>query len=284
MVSARFASMKKGLLILGLMVFTLASLQAQTTYYTGFNNTDQQIGWQRFELGKKISGWSVQDGGVGNTKRIVSYAPTGDADKDTFYDWYVSPKMDFSKGGSIDTLKYNYFAYFGTFFPEQRVKVMVLAGSQDPSKADSMIEIADFTDFYIGDNQAWTDTGGFVIPNIPGDAYIGFLFVGIDGWSNISYDDLYVTMNATSSVQELPVLTTSVYPNPSSGTINVVFDGVQPETLELNVFDSQGKLLQTKQVPVSGSIDLELSNGLYFYQLSSGSQVSALQRLVVVKE
>ena len=204
-------------ILLIVLAFSL-SVSGQTKYYTGFDSTSELENWSEYIKGKTgTSHWEIGAGGVSDPSRIIHNAPTGDADKDSLVNWYVSPKFDFSEGGSIDSVKYNYFTYFETFFEEQFVGIYLLVGSPDPTQASSKILMTDLSANYSGDADLWKDTMNITIPNTAGNCYIAFKFVAVDGWSSISFDNLHVTMNKTLSTYDNKLANSvKIYPNPSS--------------------------------------------------------------------
>ena len=232
------------LLALSLALCSFNSVQSQTTYYSGFDNATEQAGWKEYIKGKFgfFTRWQYQDGGISNPKMLIYTVPTGIADKDTIKDWYVSPKFDFSLGGSIDSLKYNYFSFMNVHLKEQFVGVYLLTGSKDPDSASAKTLLMDLTPFYSGDNK-WKDTGSIEIPSIPGDAYIAFKLQAIDGWSSISFDNLYITQKKTNGTSKMLLPQMELFPNPCSNHITIQY----PNAFDVYMYNSQGQLVCTKQ-------------------------------------
>jgi len=241
-------------------------IEAQTTYYTGFDNKVEKAGWSQFRKGKLgRAEWEIVYGGGINDSLLTHSAPTGDANKDSLVNWYVSPKFNFSGGGEIVSLKFNYFCYLTTFFPEQVVQIYLLVGSQDPSLATSKILLADFTSAYSGDRMLWKDTASFPIPNATGDCYVGFKFVAIDGWSSISFDNIHITANKPTVTKEMEKseITTFIYPNPTEGLLSIASNQI---LRRIDVFDLAGlKVGEFDSVnQLNTALDLEeLGKGIY---------------------
>jgi len=232
------------LLALSLALCSFNSVQSQTTYYSGFDNASEQAGWKEYIKGKFgfFARWTYQDGGISSPKMLIYTVPIGIADKDTIKDWYVSPKFDFSLGGSIDSFKYNYFSFMNVHLKEQFVGVYLLTGSKDSDSASSKILLMDLTPFYSGDNK-WKDTGSISIPSTAGDAYIAFKLQAIDGWSSISFDNLYVTQKKTSGIRNTQLPQMELFPNPCSSHITIQY----PNTFDVYMYNLQGQLVCTKQ-------------------------------------
>lgn len=252
----------------------------QTTYRTGFDTDDERKNWNEYSKGKIGSGhWTVVASGYSKPNCITHSAPTGDADKDSLVNWYVSPKFDFSSGGMIDTLRFNYFTFMGTFFPEQVVQVYALSGSSDPGKATSKVLLADFSELYSDDANLWRDTTGLKIPKLSGEAYIAFKFVAIDGWSSISFDDLQVTANKTSSVHETSESNgvIKVYPNPTDGKITIAsLNNVDGVIVVNNLGQVVRQFSGTKEVDLSG-----LESGAYRLIIKDQNGVTYFRQVII---
>lgn len=266
------------------------SLMAQSTYYTGFDTEGEKANWDEYQKGKTSSAkWEIVTNGVSEPNRLSHSAPTGDANKDSLVNWYVSPKFDFSEGGSIDSLKYNYFSFMGTFLEEQVVQIYVLVGDKDPAQASSKILLADLTSFYSGDQDNWRDTGAFSIPNTSGDCYIAFKFVAIDGWSSISFDNIYITSNKVTSISDVAKNNQSLYlyPNPSAGSLYLAdeFGLIDDVNSKLEVFNLQGALVYATPTGFQNKFEIAIPKGTYFYQISnSKGEILSYQKLILKHE
>ncbi len=263
--------------------WTINSLGQTTLTYT-FNDETETKDWSQFQLGKKKTGWKLETGGIEDTKRIINYAPTGDADKDSLIDWYVSPELDLSMGGTLDSISYNYFTYFGTFFKEQSVTISLLVGDQDPDKASEIIDLADLSKNYTASSTEWSDTSNISLPTKSEACYLGFKFIAVDGWSSISFDNLQITLNKTLSAPVLQTPNLNLYPNPNSGQISIL--GVLPgQAIDLTIYSLMGEKIDSYVMDGSGSIQLDLTSGMYLYKLVS-NQGKAVQsgKLQIVSE
>lgn len=78
----------------------------------------------------------------------------------------------------------------------------------------------------------------------------------------------------------------NIYPNPSSGEINIHFDNAMSGDVKLQIVDFSGKVLETKNVDNSnGNVDVkvnlsDLSFGLYFIKLSDESNTITKRILI----
>lgn len=90
----------------------------------------------------------------------------------------------------------------------------------------------------------------------------------IDEENNSSPDQssLRIVSN-TSSVNAV------VFPNPVKSSSVISFSGFKTDVITLHIFNSTGKLMIQKDIPTSAGFpvgELELSTGVYFYQVSDG--------------
>jgi hypothetical protein len=99
------------------------------------------------------------------------------------------------------------------------------------------------------------------------------------GWVNLSrafyYYENYVP-SAIESIGGTDVI--SLYPNPTEGISNLVFESKQNESLQLSVYNTLGQSVKTETVEAQtgkNSIQLDLStlnSGSYFLRISNGKE------------
>ncbi|MDG1720868.1 MAG: T9SS type A sorting domain-containing protein [Bacteroidia bacterium] len=267
-------SFKTALLYLLLVGLLCQEVTAQTIYKTGFDSDSEIRGWIQFRVGKQTSnGWEIDDGGVLGSKKLVNISPTGDADKDSKIDWYVSPKLTFDDGGRIDSLSYMYWTFMGSHFPEESVEVYLLKGSQNPGFSSNIL-LCDLSDEYSGD-ETWRDTTNILIPKSSEDCYIAFRFVAVDGWSKISFDNLKVIMNQSASIKVMEKNEVDLFPNPASKILNVRIDSELMNS-EYTIYGSDGRKVLKSDIlnNLNSSIDLDsLNSGLYFLSLKNANYI-----------
>lgn len=109
--------------------------------------------------------------------------------------------------------------------------------------------------------------------------FTGSLIIGDPNDSTFSctlpFTFFYGTM--PTGVLESPVQTFNIYPNPSTGSS--ILSVIQPNTL-VQVFDMQGKLMQSG-LAQDTQIDLHIQNsGCYIVRLTAGDQVTTTQWIV----
>lgn len=94
----------------------------------------------------------------------------------------------------------------------------------------------------------------------------------------------------TSSVRDLSMPEMSLFPNPTTGVVNVhcTMNDVQSDNIEIQVFDVYGRMLNVTNPsdargtsPQTMKIDLSgYSTGIYFVKLVNGGKVIAVQKVV----
>jgi hypothetical protein len=77
----------------------------------------------------------------------------------------------------------------------------------------------------------------------------------------------------------------SLYPNPSSGVVGIKFDNVKDGHFKIQIYNTQGQLMVTKEVVVSGGSYVQvatLENGVYWLRLTdTNSQSSCVNQLLI---
>lgn len=103
------------------------------------------------------------------------------------------------------------------------------------------------------------------------------------GWDNVNrlfyYYESYLP-SAIESIGETDII--SLYPNPTEGISNLVFESKQNESLQLSVYNTLGQSVKTETVEAQAgknSIQLDLStlnSGSYFLRISNGKEQKTL--------
>ena len=88
--------------------------------------------------------------------------------------------------------------------------------------------------------------------------------------------------NATALDPSGEVLGFGLYPNPSTGAFNVVFDAQPSAELEVIVYDFTGRIMQKATSQIAGNLQLEIETaGCYLVAIQQEGKVLATQRLVI---
>lgn len=114
-----------------------------------------------------------------------------------------------------------------------------------------------------------------------------------DGGNNIYLDDINLyggtpSDNLIASSNEIAsaISEAKVYPNPTEGDINVVFDAAQQQTVNVSVIDMLGNIVNSYSVNANqgvNSVELstsELSSGMYMVRLANGGTTKNIQFVV----
>lgn len=186
-----------------MLLVSSVNAQTPTPYFTGFDNALQQAGWQKYRKGYTGNPfeWVVGNQLGGTPPSSPNYAnhdyPVGGVPS-LVVDWFVSPAFDFSTGGSLDSFKYEVFAFNGFTIPSDHFGVYLLQGSQDPSQA-TISQIVDLTSM-ASNVFNWQTTSQFIIPPTPGLCYFGFKYTADLDWFTIMLDNIHVSANPPCAV------------------------------------------------------------------------------------
>ncbi len=96
-------------------------------------------------------------------------------------------------------------------------------------------------------------------------------------------DPIQITVTKPVGIQDiLSKANVSVFPNPTQGLLNVNFDGYKSQVVQMNVFNSNGKLVMAKELlKSSNSFDISsLPKGVYVVDLKSGLNTSSSKIVV----
>ena len=82
--------------------------------------------------------------------------------------------------------------------------------------------------------------------------------------------------------------TLSVNPNPNTGKFEVSLKTNFKGNAQLNILDVNGQVVYTKDINIENNrsqfnVDLNISNGTYYYQLIQGSVISGTGKFIINK-
>jgi len=115
-----------------------------------------------------------------------------------------------------------------------------------------------------------TDDGGFIIAGrtrLPTSNYYDIYLIKTDHQGNIGITE----------EKELTLKTIQVYPNPSSGRINVVLD---TKLEDIKLFDASGRLIE--RVKPASRFSLTLPAGIYFLKIKSRHRIIT-EKIVIIR-
>ena len=181
-----------------------------------FDTTENQNEWTQYQLGEisQFYEWEFDQASSHSAPfSLVHYYPVGG--NDPVDDWIVSPEIDLSLGGIIDSLHYSYGG-FGTPFEADTLALYILEGSPDPNLASSKTLIYNFADsIYITDN-LWH--GAHIeLENFSDQSYLAIRYSTDNNWLDVRFDDINIIPSTVSVNEENELFKSfSLFPNPSS--------------------------------------------------------------------
>lgn len=246
--------------------------QTALPYFTGFDNSAQQSGWQIIRKGViSTYNWNYSSFNSYSAPNTLAhfYPVDGTAYTD---DWFVSPEFSFPDGGKIDSIRHH-FSGFGAPVTGDTIAVYLLTGSPDPAQASSKIILFNYVANYVNDNTWHLDTN-IEIPATAGSSYIAFRYKTIISWLDVLFDNVAVS-GVSSGIAENndPFDKIAIFPNPANHILTV--SGNISASATISIIDINGKV--TRSVSPSGLngrdiIDISgLNKGLYFLKISTGN-------------
>ncbi|HBX51179.1 MAG: hypothetical protein A2275_09080 [Bacteroidetes bacterium RIFOXYA12_FULL_35_11] len=88
--------------------------------------------------------------------------------------------------------------------------------------------------------------------------YVGPVQVENNGQSNKNSKD--TTLLSSSREKSKPLFYTKIFPNPSNGKITIEFEGIIDRTIKLELYNSSGNTVFSKEIQTLNKIDIDISN------------------------
>lgn len=269
---------KFGFCIYVLLISTVISGQSLTTYYTDFDTPAARNGWTQYRKGSlALNGWVFNLNAYTTPTCLAHYYPVAvSAPTD---DWFVSPVFNFSAGGKIDSLRFN-FSGFGTPQSLDTIAIFLLVGSADPAQASARFKLFEFRGADYVNDDIWKVKSNINIPAKNGLCYLAFkYYTGNSNWLDVKYDNIRIKINSTVGTKETEPVgdKITIYPNPVANLISFKNNGdlngnLNGENLSLLIYNSLGQEVSRKSVNFNEKTTLELTNGIYLYKLHDGHQ------------
>jgi len=232
-------------------------------YYSGFDNTSEQDGWQEFRLGVlSTNTWGYGINSCSAPTALSHDYNVGGSATDTVEDWFVSPPLKIENHAKL-TFKISP-SLFGT-----ELEIWFGTGSNNPS-GGNFVQLAYFDLPYTVFNQC-LDT--FVdITTVTDTGYIGFRYVGSD-YNAFDIDNINITATTTIINEEDKVnkISVNVFPNPFRTATTIFIDGkISDSPLEIRMHDILGREVKRIDEIRSRVINIasgNLPSGLYFISI-----------------
>jgi hypothetical protein len=185
-----------------LLIVITAYGQMPLPYSTGWDNGAQMWNWKKYRKGHTsgTSEWTtstIAPAAIPSPPNCIMHDyPVGGAPTPVV-DWYVSPRLNLSRGGEITNLQILVYAISGSTDPDDHFGVYLLRGDSDPASATQTL-LADLTG-WASSATNWVNAATIPI-NIPattGATYIGFKYSAKNNWFVPYMDDLYISRIST---------------------------------------------------------------------------------------
>lgn len=105
---------------------------------------------------------------------------------------------------------------------------------------------------------------------------------------NYSYyyiDNVWVYEDSTTSVEETPAYSISIYPNPATEVLNIKYNQPIKDVTFINIYDATGKFLFSKTInDLMNIIDISNYNsGFYMYRIVENNQIRYNGKFTIVR-
>ncbi|MFT6843905.1 MAG: hypothetical protein ACJAUV_000072 [Flavobacteriales bacterium] len=247
-------------------------------YDSGFDEVSEHNGWQIYTLISSSNNPSWGFTSIGSLTAPYSLNFSAPFDGEEISEcWIVSPPIDFSKGGIIDSIWYH-FSGMGTIGIEDTMAMYLLVGKQDPRLANTRKRIILFSDSnHVPNEWEWKSRVKVPLHTNVSEGYIAFQHRTRANWINIKIDNLSIKDTVVTSVNEHLIPKVTWHPNPSSGMIQMS----SSENVSINrieVFNDFEKLVDVQSNDFQ-SLNLSLlPDGLYYIKVISknGSTINKI--------
>lgn len=200
----------------------------------------------------------------------------------------IFEKLDFS-GSTGNGLKFNHaYAQYSSENDRLKVKVSTDCGvtwTNAFNKAGTALKTANSTTnrFYPTVSQ-WT-SNTVDLSAYDGNSEVMIAFEGISAYGNCLYVDDIQLLNGTALSVEASDITFDVYPNPTSGLLNVNLESISGD-VKIEILNEFGQLMTGSKVVAGGQLlNLDLSdyaNGIYMVNIVSEGKIMS-KRISVLK-
>jgi hypothetical protein len=208
-----------------------------------------------------------------------TYSTTNAAD-----DWFFTPAL-FMRAGTRYQLQFKYRANSAASFPE-RLEVKYGTSATPAAMTTTLFQNANI----LGTTYVTTSPGtgaaqvAPIAPTANGNVFIGFHAYSQPDEFYLFVDDVTVTaVTGTSAALDRSI---SVFPNPSTGIVNIDIQGANAKgAMLVEVTNMLGQTVRTEKVSDNASNHLNLSSlaaGVYTLKVKSGNDYS-IRQLVIQK-
>jgi hypothetical protein len=264
-------------ILLIVQINCIAQFVSPLPYFNGFEEPEQYSGWQEFQQGYLYHHWSFENSNdiFNSTGCIAANDEIWDCNATPAINWITSTPLDFTSGSYMSlSAKVSEAGSLGAIIQlgiGHQIMAFVLVGSANPDSASAVVEIANLTGLFTGNDRAgssiWKDTTNIFIPPTQGLTFLSFKYIGSNDF-HVKIDDINISKNMT--VTALPEtyanIAIQIFPNPSLDYIQ--FSNLaEGKILNLRIYTLTGVQVFIKKVVQSGKIQHNLPTGFYTYAL-----------------
>ncbi len=210
--------------VLAFLLICSLNVRSQTTlpYFTGFDNSTQQLGWTQYKKAGIITGgwqYMTPNAYTAPTALYQIYSPSENLDN-----WFVSPGFSIPASGNMDSIRYM-FNGLSTPSINDTIALYILNGSQDPSLATKTLLFDIRGIDYVNDG-IYRKKINLALPAGPGSSYFAIRFKCDQGvWLETRFDNLKI-----SGFGNVPVASFSMTSNPVCKGQSIIFTDMSTNT------------------------------------------------------
>lgn len=241
-----------------------------TDYSTDFENDDDYIGWSFYDANEDGHTWNFynESGVDGSIAAGCEYSPDNAAN-----DWLYSPCFEMIEGKN-----YEISFFYAVGDPDYPEKLKLMYGTDKSTGLNkTVVDLGEIN------NATFTESTTTISITESGKYSFGWYCYSDANKYYVLFDNISIKEKLNSSVSN-PHINEElfIYPNPSSGIVNIAIDNNEPTIL--SVYDLGGVMIMQKEVNVakkSEQIDLrKLNKGLYIIKTTSNGCIK-VGRLMV---
>ncbi len=274
------------LLIITSFVFKAEAQSLSLPYYTGFDSTSQQAGWQEFRLGVlNTYNWNYDNSNIVSSPNSLFHDyDVGGSATDTIDDWFVSPPFIFDTSAQLN-LKI-FIVTATTVTPSDYFGIWFSSGTSNPVSGN-FSELANLTNMQ--PQYQWLDTS-ITITTVTDSGYIAFRYSATDNWFQIWIDDVNIMPDSSigTNVFVIPYETSQIkiYPNPTNKTVAIKIQSNNPQSTTISIIDIQGKTIFSETLQNSGKLTKTLDLSTYskgIYLIKVETPVEQITQKIVIE-
>lgn len=264
------------LLLIGGTIST--SLNAQISYYTGFDNAAEQEGWVEYKTAATTgTQWDYSSSVSFSPTYCLShdYAPATGID--VIDNWFVSPAFFIPDGGSLDSLRYQFYG-FSSPTENDTLGVYLLVGNNNPELASSKILLFDFRGDDYNADAAFRKLTDIALPATEETCYLAIRYRNSNSstfWLNMQIDNIAITSTGALNIKQIKNESEiNIFPNPTKGMVNIENN---QDIESLVVYNSTGHLVYSNTINTKGIIQIDASQfpkGIYYIRMQINGEYS----------